>query len=381
MKNSCQKKKARHNTQYFEVVLKMLSRCKPVLRNRLRSIRFIHSDVGFAFDIDGVLLRSKTPIPGASEALKLLQHHKVPFILLTNGGGTLENQRTEFISKALDVPISPLQIVQSHTPFKTLVPKYSKILAVGSPTVKDVAKTYGFKEVIHPMDILRYNRSIAPFSGTTGERLLELSEEIPNLDKTPIDAVLVFNDPRDWGADIQIISDVLNCQDGYLNTLRKENQSKPSIPIYFSNNDLLWANQYTLNRFGQGAFRIIIETMYASLNDGKPLENVVIGKPTKVTYDFAHHILIDWRQKLLDGKTNVTDQLLPSLGEEPTSSPFKEVFMVGDNPASDIIGAHRYGWSSCLVKTGVYRDGDRLPCVPTMITNNVLEAVRQALKV
>jgi ribonucleotide monophosphatase NagD (HAD superfamily) len=35
-------------------------------------------DFGFALDIDGVLLRGKTPIPGAADALHLLHKHNVP---------------------------------------------------------------------------------------------------------------------------------------------------------------------------------------------------------------------------------------------------------------------------------------------------------------
>ncbi|SCU92920.1 LAMI_0E12574g1_1 [Lachancea mirantina] len=343
--------------------------------------RALHYNAAFAFDIDGVLLRTKTPIPGASEALKLLQKEKIPFILLTNGGGTLEEQRAAFISDTLGVPLSPLQIIQSHTPFKQLVPKYEKVLAVGSATVREVAETYGFKNVVHPIDIMRYDRSIAPFSSISTEKLETVSRELPDLATRPFDAVLVFNDSRDWGADIQIVLDVLNSEDGYLNTVRRTHSSKPSVPIYFSNNDLLWANQYSLNRIGQGAFRSTIGTLYSRLNDGHMLEDVGIGKPTKLTYDFAHHVLIDWQKKLDEGNTREKKPgPLPQLGVSPASSPFDKVFMVGDNPASDIIGAHGYGWNSCLVRTGVYQDGDKLPCKPTLIADNVLDAIEAVLE-
>ena len=80
--------------------------------------------IAFAFDIDGVLFRGKKPIAGASDALKLLNRNKIPYILLTNGGGFSERARTEFISSKLDVDVSPLQIIQSHTPYKSLVNKY-----------------------------------------------------------------------------------------------------------------------------------------------------------------------------------------------------------------------------------------------------------------
>ncbi|QEU62442.1 hypothetical protein KDRO_F03700 [Kluyveromyces lactis] len=342
--------------------------------------RAFHTDIAFAFDIDGVLLRSKTPIPGASEALKLLNKEKIPYILLTNGGGVLENKRTELISDALDVEISPLQIVQSHTPFKALVNKHKKVLCSGVDTVRDVAEKYGFEKVIQPIDVLAYNKDISPFTAVTEGHLKRVAERHESLVETPFDAIMVFSDPKDWATDIQVISDLLNSDRGYLGTLRKSSSEEPSIPIYFSNDDLLWANHYHLNRFGQGAFRLIINSLYSKLNDEKKLNDTVIGKPSKLTYDFANNVLVDWRQKLIDGKTDSTEQLLPQLGVPPKSSPFEKVYMVGDNPASDIIGAFNYGWESCLVRTGVFADGDKLPCKPTMIVDNVLEAVTKSIE-
>ncbi|AQZ14875.1 YKR070W [Zygosaccharomyces parabailii] len=345
-----------------------------------RFLQSARNNVAFAFDIDGVLLRGKTPIPGAGDALRLLNQNKVAYILLTNGGGFLEKDRTDFISKVLDVEISPLQIVLSHSPYKALVGKYDRILAVGTEDVRKVAETYGFKDVVHQTDILRYNRAIAPYSGISDEQLLKYSKVIPDIEKKKFDAVLVFNDPHDWAADIQIISDALNSENGMLDTCRRTKSSKPSIPIYFSNQDLLWASDYSLNRIGQGAFRLLNRQLYSALNDGLPLEDFAIGKPTKLTYDFAHHVLIDWRRKLLSNQVNSTAQKLPPLGVAPYTSPFEKVYMVGDNPASDIIGAQRYGWDSCLVKTGVYQDGTPLGSVkPTMIVNNVYEAVKKVL--
>ncbi|EJS42833.1 YKR070W [Saccharomyces arboricola H-6] len=344
-----------------------------------RFLQTCSKKLAFAFDIDGVLFRGKKPIPGASDSLKLLSQNKIPYILLTNGGGLSEKARADFISSQLDVDVSPLQVVQSHTPYKSLVNKYSRILAVGTPSVRKVAQDYGFHDVVHQTDIVRYNRDITPFSGLSDEQLFEYSREIPDLITKRFDAVLVFNDPHDWAADIQIISDAINSESGMLNTLRSEKSGKPSIPIYFSNQDLLWANPYKLNRFGQGAFRLLVRRLYSELN-GEPLQDYTLGKPTKLTYDFAHHVLIDW-EKRLSGKVDQSiKQKLPLLGSQPSTSPFHSVFMVGDNPASDIIGAQNYGWNSCLVKTGVYKEGDNLKeCKPTMIVDDVFDAVTKTL--
>lgn len=56
--------------------------------------------------------------------------------------------------------------------------------------------------------------------------------------------------------------------------------------------------------------------------------------------------------------------------------------MVGDNPASDIAGANAAGWSSFLVKTGVYDESLGLPPdhKPTKIVKDVGEAVREGVE-
>ena len=77
-----------------------------------------------AFDIDGVLLRGKIPIPGAVEALNILHQEGVPYVLMTNGGGTLEKGKADAVAKALDIPVSPDQVILSHTPMKALADKY-----------------------------------------------------------------------------------------------------------------------------------------------------------------------------------------------------------------------------------------------------------------
>lgn len=56
--------------------------------------------------------------------------------------------------------------------------------------------------------------------------------------------------------------------------------------------------------------------------------------------------------------------------------PFKgKVYMVGDNPTTDIAGANRHGWESILVTTGVFKGAiDDLPSEqkPTVVCANVL---------
>src|SRR5271168_2852845 len=53
-----------------------------------RPIGHANPTIAFSLDIDGVLMRSKILLPGATETLKMLQKYKIPFIFLTNSGGS-----------------------------------------------------------------------------------------------------------------------------------------------------------------------------------------------------------------------------------------------------------------------------------------------------
>ena len=130
--------------------------------------------------IDGVLLRSAAPLPGASQSLTYLQHNQIPFILLTNGGGKHESERVSDVSKslALATPLTTTNFIQSHTPFadflrsfphhpsKQGLPADSTILVAGGQAdrCRLVAESYGFENVITPGDIFSAHPEIWPFS-------------------------------------------------------------------------------------------------------------------------------------------------------------------------------------------------------------------------
>lgn len=382
----------------------MLAICRAYKRSNSTRLTFLASrfhtssilskpnrNIAFVFDIDGVLIRGKKPIPQAKPALELLNREKIPYILMTNGGGVLESQKAEEVTHITDGPdISPLQVVQSHTPMKALVqdPDFNRVLVVGGnrDNARKVAEQYGFNDVIMPIDIVKANKSVSPHAMFTKRDFDEYAIDI-DLDK-PIDAILVFNDPRDMSTDVQIVQDLLNSNQGLIGTKRSlkhiEDKTKPSIPIIFSNNDYIYANDFPLPRFGQGAFRIITETLYNTTNKLTPpknLESLIMGKPFKLQYDFAHHVLIDWREKLISQKFD-TKQVLPLLGSVPLESPFTDIYMVGDNPESDIKGANDNGWLSILLRTGVFQDEDydSIIAKPTVgVFDNVEEAVKHVL--
>ncbi|CAI5757917.1 unnamed protein product [Candida verbasci] len=359
-------------------------------RSLTRSIHIaasLRSNFAFVFDIDGVLIRGEKPIPQAKTALQLLNKHKIPYILMTNGGGVHEYEKAQEVERIHDneIKIDPLQIVQSHTPMKALATSsnsFNRVLVVGgvNDNARKVALDYGFKDVIIPMDIVLTEPSISPHHTYSIEQLEKFATKM-DLAK-PIEAILVFNDPRDMSTDIQIVMDLLNSKHGLIGTKRDiykvRDKKDPSIPIIFSNNDFVYSNDFSLPRFGQGAYRIIIKELYKEvmgLKEGENLNSLIMGKPFKIQYDFAHHVLINWQKEEKD--------TFPSLGHTPSSTPFKQIYMVGDNPASDIEGANLHGWESILLRTGVYKDEDwdYIKAKPTVgVFDNVEDAIRKVLQ-
>ncbi|KAM5475871.1 hypothetical protein MauCBS54593_000553 [Microsporum audouinii] len=375
----------------------------PYCRRRFRTATTVPGgapDFAFAFDIDGVLLRASRPLPGASQTLSLLQKQRIPFILLTNGGGMSENERVSQLSDRLGVPLGPELIIQSHTPYAELVrgkedqePLENKtVLVVGGAGDKcrDVAKQYGFKSVLTPGDIFMAHPSIWPFSsafknyyeGIT-QRFTKLIDPIDPSKCLKIDAILVFNDPRDWALDIQIIIDLLLSRDGIVGTISDKNnrddlpnrgyQQDGQPPLYFSNPDLLWAAGYHQPRLGQGGFCAALEGVWAAMTGGPAsgveLLKTMIGKPHTLTYDFAEQRLVELRNNRF---------------QTPNLASLKTVYMIGDNPESDIRGAHSYSssaginWVPVLVKSGVYSGGTPA-WTPKTIVDGVVEAVNWSL--
>lgn len=77
-----------------------------------------------------MLVRSNDAIPRAREALSYLQSQRIPFILLTNGGGKHEDERVKDLSEKLGVPLSTGMFVQSHTPFADMEEYKDKTILV-----------------------------------------------------------------------------------------------------------------------------------------------------------------------------------------------------------------------------------------------------------
>lgn len=417
--------------------LAKLSRNSSIIRRKRKTI-IDHPRVAsyaFCFDIDGVILRGPNTIPESVEAIRMLNgdnkyNIKVPSIYVTNGGGKPESVRAEDLSKRLETNIRIDQIIQGHTPMRDLVPLYKNVLVVGGVgnVCRNVAESYGFKNVYTPLDILKWNPAVSPYHDLTEEELVCCKSDV-DFSKISIDAILVFADSRNWAADQQIILELLLSDNGVMGTESKTQGNGPEI--YFAHSDFIWATNYKLSRYGMGALQVSIAALYKE-HTGHELKVHRFGKPQAGTFKFANKVLSKWRKGMLDEhlkKLNVNDPnaseadiLVNDEGEEFINQtklesgdysdedslesdetgktigklgelslqdkitlqmpPASTVYFVGDTPESDIrfANSHDDSWFSILVKTGVYQDGTVPKYKPKHLCENVLEAVKFAIE-
>ncbi|KAG8936569.1 hypothetical protein FRC02_001064 [Tulasnella sp. 418] len=289
------------------------------------------SPLAFAFDIDGVLLQGPNVLPAGRRALEFLEGNnprnaKIPYILMTNGGGVTEAERCERLSKQLGVQIRPSQLVQAHTVLRDLKEKYadSPVLILGGRGNKgrEVAESYGFKHAFISLDVLAWKPSIWPFHRLTEEELA-FTKRV-DFSKIPIKAVIVIHDPLDWALDIQVTCDIIRSIDRTLGNPYKSwtestgIASEDGVELVFCNPDLLWRSDYPLSRFGQGAFKDALQAVYKSVT-GRTYPYVQYGKPHKPTYDFASKVL-EARRLELEGSPGLNKPRIYMVGGRQPST-------------------------------------------------------------
>lgn len=342
---------------------------------RLNEEGFLKCPMAFAFDIDGVLARSDAAVEGAKDAIEEVQRARIPFILLTNGGGVTEEKKAEAVSKILGLssPLEADNIQMSHTPMSSLVTEYGNkcVMVVGSKNVLDVAKEYGFKNIISPSQFHRLHPESYPYRSPTGPLPTEKKETQP-------EAVLVFHDPIDWHMELQILLDVLiperhlqREQDAghLLNTPEKlQYVGNGNVQYYDSNPDLVFSSSHPLPRLAQGAFTQSLKAVYKAVY-GEELGVNYFGKPNSVAYQHAEYLLSKQAAKLAG---------CIQKGMTPPHVKYGHIYGIGDNPKSDIRGANRAGgkWKSVLVRTGIFRGAQNDFQDPAkLVFDNVKQAI------
>lgn len=302
----------------------------------------------------------------------LTRSHR-PYIFLTNGGGKFETERCHDLSQQLEIEVSPGQFICGHTPMREFADRYGTVLVVGGEGEKcrQVAESYGFRDVITPGDILKANAATAPFRRLTDTEHRNSRNLLARgkMSDIVVEAIFVFADSRDWASDLQIILDIAQSKGGRLETRSETFDEGP--PIFFSHNDVLWSAAHEHARLGMGALRRIVETVFEDTTGGRKLKTHAFGKPQVSTFEFATRLLQQWR---------VTQHGLPEA--EPPAT----VYFVGDTPESDIRGTNSMNdvskneWYSILVKTGVYQEGTEPKYKPRKLVDTVLDAVNHGIR-
>ena len=290
-----------------------------------------------------------------------------PYIFLTNGGGKTEAERCIDLSQQLDIEVSPSQFICGHTPMQEMVEKYNTVLVIGGEGEKcrQVAETYGFRDIVTPGDIIKDNEHTTPFRKPTAEESEKSRKR--NYSNTKIEAIFVFADSRDWAGDCQIILDLAMSKGGYIGTLSETFDEGP--PIYFSHNDIVWSAAHENVRLGIDALRKVVETLFRELTQGKELNTIAFGKPQIGTFEFATRLLKQWRK----------DEYRINRAPET-------IYFVGDTPESDIRGTNQFNdkskneWYSILVRTGVFKEGTQPAYKPMATVDTVLDAVEHGMK-
>jgi ribonucleotide monophosphatase NagD (HAD superfamily) len=76
----------------------------------------------------------------------------------------------------------------------------------------------------------------------------------------------------------------------------------------------------------QGAFLAALQGVWAEATKGlAKLEYSIVGKPTEMTYEYAERALLKYHEQVVG-----------------SSAAIETVYMIGDNPASDIAGANSF---------------------------------------
>ncbi|NXQ18529.1 HDHD5 hydrolase, partial [Peucedramus taeniatus] len=313
---------------------------------------------GFLFDIDGVLVRGRTPIPAARTAFRKLVNSQgqflVPVVFVTNAGNCLRQKKADQLSHLLGVPISQNQVMMSHSPLRMFKHYHEKcVLVSGQGPLLDIAQDLGFCQPI-TIDTLREKRPLLDVVDHDRRPNVLVSEIfVLNLSVCSLSVVL-FGEPVRWETSLQLIIDVL-LTSGYPGNPYGQ-ESYPHIPVLACNMDLMWVAEAQSPRFGHGTFMVCLENIYKKIT-GKELKyEALMGKPSRLTYQYAEHL--------------IRAQALQRSWEQPIQT----LYAVGDNVMTDVYGANLWEnelasaaaahCRSVLVCTGVYSPHSEVP-LPT----------------
>uniref|UniRef100_UPI00398EA975 haloacid dehalogenase-like hydrolase domain-containing 5 isoform X3 n=1 Tax=Pristiophorus japonicus TaxID=55135 RepID=UPI00398EA975 len=317
----------------------MLERVIISFRCRICPIKS-HSSFGLLFDIDGVLVRGRTPIPAAKEAFRKLVDSggsfQVPVVFVTNAGNCLRQAKAEQLSQVLDVEISQDQVMLSHSPLRMFQDLHNKsVLVSGQGHVEEIARNLGFKRVI-TIDMLREAFPLLDIVDRNRR-----PKELPPITKdcAPIEAVILFGEPVRWETNLQLIIDVLLTNGRPGQCVRTV--PDPHLPVLACNMDLMWMAEAKMARDNP------MTDIYGANLYNRYVQNV---HQVRVTANMA------------------AGRALVGREEGPELDPVHE---------SELAGSTTQSCKSILVCTGVYSRHEEVPCDPSVsVTETVFHGHR-----
>ena len=250
-----------------------------------------HDFAGILFDIDGTIIRKRTPIEGALETLGFVNDMQFPYIFLTNDAYHAHQEKSHFLRTA-GLPVMPEHIVSSGDALELLVQQHQlqgdMFFIMGKLGNPDYAEHAG----------LKISRDLSALQDCRG--------------------VIIGEGHYEWEPTFNAV----------LNYFIKQQEGLLIVP----NPDYYFMDQHKDIHIAPGGKANFLCTMLEKC--GVLLEPIYLGKP--------HPVIFDYALKTMSQHYHLVKQIQP-----------QKFLMLGDSLTSDILGANRFGLTSCLMFTGV----------------------------
>ncbi|KAL4506008.1 hypothetical protein ABPG72_013769 [Tetrahymena utriculariae] len=299
---------------------------------------------------------------------------KIPFFLLTNRGAMTEKQHCIMMNKAMgfDKEQYSKYAFQDHENIlnhSALVPKFKTfqdklVMLLGTGEIEEVAEYCGSQKYITGIEYICCFPFLCPFNSISEEFQAETKEKVKKrLNLTDDDfrepfqchAIFILSMPFNWEESTQLILDLLSTEDGKIAQQMPAIGPEKHIPIYVAYNDTTYKSEFQLPRIVNGCFTAAIKEIYKTIYK-REINLEFYGKPQLKQFEFAR----DYTLSHIDKNHEVTNY-----------------YMIGDNPQSDIQGANKIGWTSILVRTGVFQgEGNDDQDPAKYVVNDFYDAIK-----
>lgn len=208
----------------------------------------------------------------------------------------------------------------------------------------------GYKKWVWYKDFLAARPFILPF-------LYQGVQDIDPHYGDKIAAVFMMHEPHNWTEGLQLLCDVL-LSDGVVTREGFTRAEEQVVDLFIANGDFSYSAEFNQPRLTCGALTTCLEALYFRYC-GRTLKKTVFGKPGTEYHQYAETML---------------ESFFPAAEGD---APIKTIYMIGDNPRSDIQGANASGdhWFSILVRTGLFKGENDAEFPAKKVVDNVYDAI------